>query len=133
MIAGLIPAAMGEMDADMRRALDERAHLIEQRASVLVEAALASRENWIATLGRIPVDPARAGSWRRQARIVAAYRDRYGVFEDDVLGAPATSPSQRMDTAAAAVARDRAIWLSRAASPAQPHTTQGRSRPVRSL
>ena len=29
LIAGLIPAAMGEMDADMRRALDERAHLIE--------------------------------------------------------------------------------------------------------
>ena len=37
MIAGLIPAAMGEMDAEKRRALDERAHLIEQRASALAD------------------------------------------------------------------------------------------------
>jgi hypothetical protein len=39
LIAGLIPAAMGEMDPEMRRALDERALLIEERTSALVEAA----------------------------------------------------------------------------------------------
>lgn len=133
LIAGLIPAVIGEMDADMRRALDERAHLIEERASVLVDAALTSRENWIASLGRIPVDAARAGAWRRQASIVAAYRDRYGVFEDDALGAPATSPNQRMDAAAAGVARDRAIWISKGAAPAQPHRSASRSRAVHSL
>lgn len=133
LIAGLIPAAMGEMDADMRRALDERAHLIEERAAALVKAALTSRERWVASLGGIPVDAARAGSWRHQASIVAAYRDRYGVFDDDALGAPATSPNQRMDAAAAASARDRAIWLSRDAAPAQPQRAPGRARPVHSL
>lgn len=133
LIVGLIPAATGEMDAEMRRALDERAHLIEQRASVLVEAALASREIWIASLGRLPVDAARAGAWRRQASIVTAYRERYGVFEDDALGGPATSANQRMDAAAAGVARDRAIWLSQDAAPAQPQGAPRRSRPVHSL
>ncbi|WP_404442831.1 hypothetical protein LG315_08345 [Microbacterium marinum] len=133
LIAGLIPTAMGEMDAEMRRALDERAHLIEERASALVDSAVASGERWITSLGPIPVDTARVGAWRHQARIVAAYRDRYGVFEDDALGAPATSPNQRMDAAAAAVARDRAIWLSRADAPAQPHRAPSRTRAVHSL
>ncbi|WP_424446632.1 MobF family relaxase [Microbacterium sp. CH-015] len=133
LISGLIPAAMGEMDAEMRRALDERAHVIEERASVLVASAVASGERWVASLGRIPVDPSRAGAWRQQARIVAAYRDRYGVFEDDVLGAPATSPNQRMDAAAAAVARDRAIWLSRADAPTQPQRAPSRMQAVHSL
>jgi len=133
LIAGLIPAAMGEMDAEMQRALDERAQLIEERASVLVDSALTSRESWIALLGRVPVDAARAGAWRQQARIVAAYRDRYGVLEDDALGAPATSANQRIDAAAAGVARDRAVWLSQKDAPAQPQRMPGRSRPVHSL
>ena len=133
MIAGLIPAAMGEMDADMRRALDQRAHLIDERASVLVETALKSQEDWITSLGRVPVEAARAAAWRRQARIVAAYRDRYGVFEDDALSAPATSPNQRVDAAAAGVARDRAIWLSQNAAPAQPQRAPSRTRPIHSL
>lgn len=133
LIAGIIPEAMGEMDAEMRRALDERAHLIEERASALVDSATASGERWVASLGSIPVDPARAGAWRHQARIVAAYHDRYGVFEDDALGAPATSPNQRMDAAAAAVARDRAIWLSRAEAPTQPQRAPARAHCVHSL
>ncbi|WP_344062947.1 MobF family relaxase [Microbacterium pumilum] len=133
LIAGLIPAAMGEMDAEMRRALEERARLIEERASALVDSAVASGERWITPLGRVPVDPARAGLWRQQARIVAAYRDRYSVFEDDALGARATSPNQRMDAAAAAMERDRPIWLSRTEAPAQPQRAPARTRVVNSL
>ncbi len=133
LIAGLIATAMGEMDAEMRRALDERAHLIEERALALVESAVASGERWVASLGRVPAERARAVAWRHEARIVAAYRDRYGVLEDDALGAPATSPNQRMDAAAAAVARDRAIWLSRADAPTQPQRASARTRPIHSL
>jgi energy-coupling factor transporter ATP-binding protein EcfA2 len=133
LIAGLIPAAMGEMEAETRRALDERAHLIEERASALVNSAVASGERWVASLGRVPLDPARAGAWRHQARIVAAYRDRYGVFDDDALGAPAASPNQRMDAVAAAVARDRAVWLSRADPPTQPRRAPERRSAVHSL
>ena len=133
MIAGLIPTAMGEMDAEMRRALDERAHLMEERAEALVDSAAASGERWIAALGRVPVDPARAGAWRQQVRIVAAYRDRHGVFEDDALSAPTTSPNQQMDLAAAVVARGRAIRLSRAAAPTQPRRAPNRTGAVHSL
>lgn len=60
-------------------------------------------------------------------------RDRYGVLEDDALGAPASSPNQRMDAAAAAVARDRAVWLSRADAPTQPRRAPARMRAVHSL
>ncbi|WIM26713.1 MobF family relaxase [Microbacterium sp. zg-Y625] len=133
LIAGLILTAMGEMDAEMRRALNERAQLIEERASVLVESALTSREKWIALLGRVPIDAARAGAWRHQARIVAAYRDRYGVFEDDALGAAAISANQRMDAAAAGMARDRAIRLSADAAPAQSQRPPMRTQSVHSL
>lgn len=133
MIAGLIPAAAGEMDAEARRALDERAHLMEQRAMALVEAAVASRAAWIAGLGHPPVDSARTEAWCRQARVVAAYRDRYGVFEDDALGEPATSATQRVDAAIARMARDRATSLSREATPPQPQRASRRVGPVHSL
>ncbi|WP_342001881.1 relaxase domain-containing protein [Microbacterium sp. LWH7-1.2] len=133
LIAGLIPAAMGEVDTEMRRALDERAHLIEDRALALVDSAVVSGERWITSLGRIPVDSVRAGAWRHQARVVAAYRDWYGVFEDDALGAPAPSPNQRIDAAAAAVARDRAICLSRADAPAQSRRAPAHTHAVQSL
>lgn len=133
MIAGLIPFAAGQMDAEMRHALDERAHLMEQRASALVESAVASGASWIASLGRPPSDARLATEWRSQARIVAAYRDRYGVFEDDALGAPTTSTNQRIDAAVAAVAQDRAVWVSRADAPPQPRPAQNRARAVHSL
>ncbi len=133
LIVGLIPFARGEMDAEMRRALDERAHLMEERASALVESALVLGASWIASLGRVPGDPRLATDWRSHARIVAAYRDRYGVFEDDALGAPANSPNRRMDAAAAAVARDRAIRLSRVDAPAQSRQSHTRPRAVHGL
>lgn len=133
LIAGLIPVAGGGMDSEMRRALDERAQLMEQRAAALVDAAIGQWAQWIASLGRRPVDVVRASEWHRHACIVAAYRDRYGVFEDDTLGAPANSPNQRMDAAAAAAARDRAIWLSRSDTPAQPRRAPSRERAVHSI
>ena len=134
LIAGLIPAAMGEMDADMRRALDERAHLIEQRASALVEAALTSRENWIASLGRVPVDVARArllGVARRASSRPTVTGTAFSRMTRSAL--PPPRRTQRMDAAAAGTARDRAIWLSQASAPPQPQRAPGRSRPVHSL
>lgn len=49
LIAWLIPHASGHMSDDMRRALDERRHLIEQRARALAETALADDEPGPAT------------------------------------------------------------------------------------
>lgn len=113
MIAGLIPAATGAMSADMRQALDERRDLIEQRAIALVDAALSlsTHEAWIDVMGEGPRGPRQAEAWRQQMRVVAAYRDRYGITADSALGAPAANAAQRTDAALARIAMDRARQL----------------------
>lgn len=111
MIAGLIPAAIGTMSADMRRALDERRDLIEQRAVALVDAALSTHETWLDALGERPRSPRQAGAWRQQVRVVAAYRDRYGITAGSALGAPAENVAQRLDAARARSAMERARQL----------------------
>jgi len=55
LIAGLIPHPSGPMTDDLRQALDERQHLIEQRSQVLAETALADDEPWTRDLGEPPV------------------------------------------------------------------------------
>ena len=111
LIAGLIPAAVGLMSADMRQALDERRDLIEQRSIALVDAALASREAWIGVMGVTPRNPRQAEAWRQQVRVVAAYRDRYGITADQALGAPAENTAQRLDAAHARSAMEHVRQL----------------------
>jgi hypothetical protein len=81
LIAGLIPAATDVTDPDMRRALAERAALIEQRAEALATRALDGHEPWIAHLGPPPHQPEQRLSWERAAATVAAYRDRYEITD----------------------------------------------------
>lgn len=76
-IAGLIPVACGIDDPDTERALRERAELIEQRSTALVDHGLLDGEPWIQKLGHPPSDTARRAKWTRAAQTVAAYRDRY--------------------------------------------------------
>jgi AAA domain/TrwC relaxase len=89
LIAGLIPTAHHVTDPDMRRALDERAALIEQRAEALLARALDHGDQWLALLGPPPADPAQRLQWERSAATVAAYRDRHGITDPtDPLGRP---------------------------------------------
>jgi hypothetical protein len=81
LIAGLIPTAHHVTDPDMRRALDERAALIEQRAEALLARAVDHGERWLALLGPPPADPAQRLQWERSAATVAAYRDQHGVTD----------------------------------------------------
>ena len=76
------------MTGDMRHALDERRELIEARADATLDAATADKESWVMGLGSPPRDPRKVATWRRHARTVAAYRDRYGITEDSPLGVP---------------------------------------------
>jgi hypothetical protein len=92
MIAGLIPAAQTIEDSDVRRALDERAELIEQRAATLVREALETRPRWLTQLGSPPHDPARQAAWLRSLTTIVAYRDRHHITSADILGA-STGPS----------------------------------------
>ncbi|MFB7893690.1 MobF family relaxase [Microbacterium sp. NPDC056044] len=111
-IAGLIPEALGPMAPDMRRALDERKALIEHRAQQLTEGALARRQEWLDALGLEPQGSSRA-PWIRQVRVVAAYRDRYGVTGHHPLGGVPTSSVQDWDAACARVAIETAQRLAR--------------------
>ncbi|WP_157009182.1 MobF family relaxase [Agromyces laixinhei] len=111
LVAGLIPFAGGSMDAASRRALRERADLIEARATALAEQAIASGESWMRALGAQPIGSVGEG-WRRHAATVAAYRDRYGIVGGRPLGlGQATSDAQKADAtrARAALAAARRI------------------------
>lgn len=117
-IAGLIPRAAGPMPDELRRALHERAELIEQRASTLAETAVADQVAWTQDLGDPPADPARRRTWMRQVSVVAAYRDRHQVEGDRALGpTPEPATVQHADAARAQLALRRARRLARNDSP----------------
>ena len=101
LVAGLIPGASGVKDDEMQRALAERADLIDVRADAVLDAAVAESAPCLSALGFEPVEPHAASVWRRAARVVAAYRDRYRVANDSALGAPPHSKTQTIDHARA--------------------------------
>jgi len=111
LIAGLIPEAGGATSSELRRALYERRDLIEARADALLDTALTEQQSWTRALGTQPKQTRTATAWRRAARTVAAYRDRYGIADSSPLGAPAESDAQKIDTARAQAALDRARHL----------------------
>ena len=101
LIAGLIPHTDGVHDVEMRTALDEREALIEARADAVLDAALTDKAPWTRALGALPSDARRAEVWRKAARGVAAYRDRYRITDEPPLGAPPVSEAQKIDAARA--------------------------------
>ena len=110
-IAGLIPEASGEMTAEMRAALDERKTLIEQRAMTIAESATTAGEPWTATRGTTPSDPRQRQAWLKQLRVIAAYRDRYGVTDSAPLGQEAGGANQCLDAERARAALQNAQRL----------------------
>lgn len=97
-IAGFIPAAIGPMPADMRRALDELHQHIEQRAEALADEAVNTRPAWMKGLGSIPQKGTDAWEkWNMRLRVVVAYRDRYRVDADTLLGSRSDDTQHRLD------------------------------------
>ncbi|WP_274998028.1 MobF family relaxase [Promicromonospora iranensis] len=108
-IAGLIPEAGGPVTSEYRQALQERAALIEQRVTDLVQRAINDHEPWLATLGPEPGETGARHTWNSAARMLAAYRDRYGITGGAPLGSePVSSDVQAIDAARAAAALRRA-------------------------
>lgn len=114
-IAGLIPAARGQMPVEYESALAERERMIEARAGVLAHESLQRRESWVRRLGSPPDDPDGRTRWMREVIVVAAYRDRYGIDGPGVLGPPARSVAQRDDARMARSASRRAVVAARSA------------------
>ena len=109
LVAGLIPDAAGPMADEMRRALDDRRELIEQRADAVLYTALTDKELWTGKLGTQPKDEKKHAAWWRAARSIAVYRDRYQVTDSrNPLGPAAESTSQKIDAARARAALNRA-------------------------
>ncbi|WP_223397214.1 MobF family relaxase [Nocardioides rotundus] len=104
LIAGLVPHADGLMTDDMRQALEERREMIEKRADAVLNRAVTDAEPWTAALGVPPRDPRKARAWRCHARTVVAYRDRYAISDDAVLGAIPQTTAQKIDRARAEAA-----------------------------
>ena len=130
LIVGIIPEAGGPMGADMAEALQQRRGLIEQRAHVLTETARSDREPWVVAMGPEPRDPARASAWRALVRIVAAYRDRYGITGERPLGGEAITTAQQLDASRARMAIEHACRL--AAEVGSDASTPGECAPRRS-
>jgi hypothetical protein len=110
LVAGLIPRARGVGDPEMARALAERDEAMEGRARTLAEQAVEARPNWVKRLGAPPADPVRRERWMRALSTVAAYRDRWHITVEPVLGtlADVASTEQRNQRRRAQVAAERA-------------------------
>ncbi len=123
------------MPDDMRGAIAERQHLIEQRARILADTAIAEHAPWIRALGLPPRDPRHRDAWSRHVQTIAAYRDRYGLNDDLPLGHAAATPGRGADAARAHGALIQAQRLTADTTPAQPasaHVHQARN-PQRGL
>ncbi|MDN5726634.1 MAG: relaxase domain-containing protein, partial [Propionibacteriales bacterium] len=127
LIAGLVPAAQGSMNIDMHQALDEHRELIEARADALLDTARDAGHPWTTALGTPPRDPRKTAAWRRHARTVSAYRDRYGITDDSPLGATPEATAQKIDAARARTALERAQAIAHPRTPdAAPRPAAGR-------
>ena len=104
LIAGLIPHAEGTMSPEMRQALNERRELIEQRADALVDHAVDEAADWVQPLFPQRQNEHMMTGWRRRARVIAAYRDRYQVSSSDPLGPVPERTAQKIDYARAQAA-----------------------------
>lgn len=108
LIAGLIPEARGAIRDDYRKALAERAALIETRASALAEHALRTRAPWVHRLTGPPADPIQAAQWRDEIATIAAYRDRYDITSEQAIERRVRSAVERADAQRARAALRRA-------------------------
>lgn len=112
----------------MQRALVERRELIEARADAVLSAAIADSAPWIAVLAAEPDDQRGSNLWRRAARVIAAYRDKYGVTAATPLAPTLAATTQKVDRARAEAALRVMAQLSRRrdAERSQAHAPTGR-------
>ncbi|HZT66199.1 MAG TPA: MobF family relaxase [Acidimicrobiales bacterium] len=86
LVAGIAVRAGPIADADLARAVREREEAMAARARALAEGAVRSGRAWTRPLGDPPPDPPGAEAWWERVAVVAAYRDRWGIASEHVLG-----------------------------------------------
>ena len=75
----IVPA----MCADHADYLKASTELVADRLKALGEQTAATRPRWTATLGQAPDNPTFRERWQHQLAIIAAYRDQYGITDDN--------------------------------------------------
>lgn len=85
----------------MRQALNERHELIEKRADSLVDQAVDEAADWVQPLLPQRQNEDMMTGWRRRARVIAAYRDRYQITGAEPLGPVPERTAQKIDYARA--------------------------------
>ena len=93
LIAGLIPRAQRVSDPELAQALSERDQAMEGRARSLAEQAVESGESWVQLLGTPPVSPVRRERWMKEISTIAAYRDRWHISAQNLVGRPGNTSS----------------------------------------
>jgi len=113
LIVGLIPRAQRVSDSEMAQALAERDQAMEERARTLADQAVESGQSWVKHLGTPPASPARRERWIREVSTIAAYRDRWHITGQSLVGRQSdmssTEQTGQYQRALAAVARAAAI------------------------
>ncbi|WP_449278958.1 MobF family relaxase [Leucobacter sp. GX24907] len=92
LIAELVPRATDITDPAMRTALDEREQLMGERLDALTQAAIEQPAPWLPMLGDLD-----QGTLQKMVRVVAAYRDRWGITSTSALGPVPADDAQRID------------------------------------
>jgi hypothetical protein len=127
LIAGLIPRADGITDPDLALALVERDEAMERRAHSLAGQAIEHSQSWLRPLGPPPTDPRTRAAWMRRVATVAAYRERWSVHRDPVIGrrVDISSIEQLGQHKRAVAAVEQAMALARGNQPAVTPETPG--------
>ena len=113
LIAGLIPRIQDVRDPELAQALAERDRSMEERARALAEEAIISGHSWVQRLGSLPSEPSRRRRWMREVSTVAAYRDRWHVASEHIIGERAgLSNEQTSQYQRARAAAERAVAIS---------------------
>lgn len=137
----VVGSASQAVEEDMPRFLHDQAHVIASRIEALVEKAEAKQPAWLKALGTAPPDAEGATQWRQHVAVIAAYREQFGVAEDDprqVLGPhpdgdPVAELAHRYAVRSVAGARQTAAELpilQRAAAVAQQNADGAKRAPV---
>jgi len=80
----LLTPELTVVDDDAVRAMKAYELAAVQRATYLADHALREQLPWVAQLGGAPLDAARRGQYLATVSAVAAFRENYGVGNDDV-------------------------------------------------
>ena len=80
--AGLVPRVREVTDRDLGRALNDRIQAMQRRARHLAAQPIASRPDWLRTLGSPPEAPTSRISWTTSIATVAAYGERWALGSD---------------------------------------------------